>query len=128
LDNLVLLCRAHHRMVHEGGYRVELVPISAEWRGQGPRGARPSLGVNFYDPRGLPLPDAPPPLWAGASMESPDPVAALLRDNRLRGIQPDWHTTQPRWRHDDDIPAAVLIRALQAVHPGDPIAPNEEAA
>ncbi len=24
LDNLVLLCRFHHRLVHEGGYRVQL--------------------------------------------------------------------------------------------------------
>ncbi|HSW28645.1 MAG TPA: DUF222 domain-containing protein [Longimicrobiales bacterium] len=127
LDNLVLLCRSHHRMVHEGGCRVEMVPISAEWRGGGGCTARPGLEVNFYDPRGVPIPDAPPPLRAGASMESPDPVASLLADNRRRGIEPDWHTTQPCWRHDDDIPAAVLSRALRAVIPADPAAPDDPA-
>jgi hypothetical protein len=154
-DNLVLLCRAHHRMVHEGGYRVELVPISAEWRGGGSRTARPSLAVNFYDPRGVPIPDAPAPLRAdrgttgggspdtaspdgalahgeshapGQVVPSPDLVAALLHDNGLRGIHPDRHTTQPRWRHDDDIPTALLVRALQAVDPGDPADPGNRAA
>ena len=40
LDNLLLLCRRHHRLVHEGGYRVD-------------RHGR------FYDPWGQPLPVAP---------------------------------------------------------------------
>ncbi|MHB1193225.1 MAG: hypothetical protein ACYC6F_09280, partial [Longimicrobiales bacterium] len=58
-----------------------------------------------------------------------DLVAALLRDNRRRGIHPDWHTTQPRWRHDDDIPTALLVRTLQAVDPGgDPGDPGDRAA
>jgi hypothetical protein len=48
LDNLVLLCRVHHRMVHEGGYRVELVR------------AAEGVRANFYDPQGRPLPDVPP--------------------------------------------------------------------
>ena len=45
LDNLVLLCPKHHRTVHDGGYRMDYPP-----------GGRP----NFYDPRGLPLPELPP--------------------------------------------------------------------
>ena len=40
MDNLLLLCRRHHRLVHEGGYRVD-------------RHGR------FYDPWGQPLPVAP---------------------------------------------------------------------
>lgn len=40
LDNLVLLCRRHHRLVHEGGYRVD---------GRG----------RFYDARGRPLAHSP---------------------------------------------------------------------
>jgi hypothetical protein len=44
LDNLVLLCRRHHRLVHEGGYSLESLP-----------GGR----LCFRDPWGDPIPDAP---------------------------------------------------------------------
>jgi hypothetical protein len=44
LDNLVLLCRRHHRLVHEGGYSVDRL------RGD---------GLRFRAPRGAPIPDAP---------------------------------------------------------------------
>jgi hypothetical protein len=116
LDNLVLLCRVHHRMVHEGGYRVELVRVTEAWAG----GA--GVRANFYDPRGLAIPDAPPRLLAGerpgealiGTHPAADPVEALIGDNRLRGIRPDWHTTQPRWWHDDDVPVALVVRALRA--------------
>ena len=93
LDNLVLTCRLHHRLVHEEGYRVELVEVTQEWAG----GA--GLRANFYDPRGRPVPDAPPPLRAG-----PRPVKAMIRDNGLRGIHPDWRTSQGQWWRDDEIP------------------------
>jgi hypothetical protein len=42
LDNLVLLCRRHHRLVHEGGYAVD------------PR-------MRFYDPHGRPIPSVARP-------------------------------------------------------------------
>jgi hypothetical protein len=45
LDNLVLLCRLHHRAVHEQGYSVEL----------GPDGS-----VGFRDPFRREVPDVPP--------------------------------------------------------------------
>jgi len=44
LENLVLLCRHHHRLVHEGGYAVALL-ASGEAR--------------FRDPRGTVVPPAP---------------------------------------------------------------------
>ncbi len=44
LDNLVLLCGQHHRLLHEGEYRLEL---------------RGSV-VTVYDPAGDPLPAVPP--------------------------------------------------------------------
>lgn len=50
---------------------------------------------------------------------SAGPAEMLLRDNRQRGVHPGWHTTQPRWRRDDDIPAALLVRALEAADPGE---------
>jgi len=46
LGNLLLLCRRHHRLVHEGGYSVERLP-----------GDR----FRFRDPWGRPIPDAPRP-------------------------------------------------------------------
>jgi hypothetical protein len=45
LDNLVLLCHAHHRLIHEGGWRTS---------------GHPTHQLRFHDPHGLPLklPDA----------------------------------------------------------------------
>jgi hypothetical protein len=96
LDNLVLLCRHHHRLLHEEGFRVEL----NTWEG--------GLPV-FYDRRGLPVPDAPPVTEAG-----PRPVEALVRANRRRGTRPDWRTAACRWTHGDDIPPDILERAEDA--------------
>jgi hypothetical protein len=47
LSNLVLLCRRHHRAVHEGGWRIEGDPAGA---------------LRFVRPDGTALPQAPPPL------------------------------------------------------------------
>jgi hypothetical protein len=44
LENLVLLCRRHHRLVHEGGYSIERLPGDT---------------LRFRDPWGGPIPDAP---------------------------------------------------------------------
>jgi hypothetical protein len=44
LDNLVLLCRRHHRAVHEEGFRVEV---------------RPNSRVQFYRPDGRRILEAP---------------------------------------------------------------------
>jgi hypothetical protein len=40
LDNLVLLCHAHHRLLHEGGWRTS---------------GHPAHDLRFHDPGGLPL-------------------------------------------------------------------------
>ena len=54
LDNLVLLCRRHHRAVHEEGFTVEL---------------RDDGEAHFRWPNGRPFPDAPPaPTWEGAPL------------------------------------------------------------
>lgn len=47
LDNLILLCGAHHRLIHEGGWRTT----------GGPGG-----DLRFYDPRGRPVRTRPPEL------------------------------------------------------------------
>ena len=46
LSNLVLLCRRHHRLLHEGGFQVRM----------GADGA-----VQFFHPRGRPLHESPAP-------------------------------------------------------------------
>ncbi len=63
LDNLVLLCRRHHRLVHEGGYSVERLS-----------GGR----LRFRYPWGGPIPDAPRP--PSGSLE------CLLERNRSLAI------------------------------------------
>jgi hypothetical protein len=47
LSNLVLLCRRHHRAVHEGGWRID---------------GDPAHTLRFIRPTGIPLPERPPPL------------------------------------------------------------------
>ncbi len=61
LDNLVQLCRRHHRAVHEGGLQVMLDDTGA---------------VRFTRADGRPLPEVPePPRWTGAALA---PVDARL--------------------------------------------------
>lgn len=78
LDNLVLLCRRHHRAVHEEGFRVVLGKDDS---------------IRFYTPRGKPVADTPvaPELPAKA-------VTTLRRDHEERGLQIDASTADPSWR------------------------------
>jgi len=96
LSNLALVCRHHHRLLHEDGFRMELNP----WEG-----GRPV----FYDPRGVPVPDLTPVTEAG-----PRAVEALMRANLERGARPTWKTASCRWEREDDIPLDVLERAEDA--------------
>ena len=74
VDNLVLLCRVHHRLLHEGGFRLEVNPK---------RPGRP----HFLGPRGVRIPDTPPPMRLGgrriggpaAHWEEDVPLALYLR-------------------------------------------------
>ena len=58
LDNLVLLCRHHHRLVHEGGYSLD---VTTEGRRR------------FCDPAGAEVPASPPP------PSHPPPLAPAAR-------------------------------------------------
>lgn len=123
LDNLVLLCRHHHRLVHEGGWQVQ-------WAGRG----RPI----FLDPRGGPhfdgrwrMPAFPGAEGAAhdeaesaaegadqreAAPERSDPVQRLMADNRrLNGARPDGWTASARWKRDQDIPPHVYFPAIEAI-------------
>ena len=78
LDNLILLCRRHHRAVHEEGFRV----------------TQDATGnVEFVGPEGRPLPEAPaPPDWTGRPLA---PVRARLE---REGVSIDPDTLTPDWR------------------------------
>jgi Domain of unknown function (DUF222)/HNH endonuclease len=91
LNNLALLCRRHHRAVHEEGYGIE-------------RDADGSL--HFTNPKGWPIPDVPEP-----SPVPPDPMDALVAVNRARGLAIDERTSTPYWfgeRLDLDWAISVL--------------------
>ena len=78
LDNLVLLCRRHHRAVHEEGFRVT---VDADGR------------LQFLGPDGRPRPEAPSaPAWTGPPLQpTNDGLAAA-------GIEIDADTATPSWR------------------------------
>ena len=96
LDNLILLCRHHHRALHEEGFRVRLSPDGK------PR---------FFDRAGWPLPDcAPPPPALG-----PDPVGTLRGRLRKRGVVPNGWTCSSRYEGSRDIPWDLEARANDAV-------------
>ena len=78
LENLVLLCRRHHRVVHEEGFRITLDATGE---------------VEFTRPDGRPFPAAPPqPLWTGAPLA---PVTDRLDQD---GVAIDSRTAAPAWR------------------------------
>ncbi len=72
LSNLAMLCRRHHRAVHEEGYQVERLSDGA---------------LRFRRPDGRLLPDVPP-LPAIAD----DPVQALRTENEAAGLRVDGRT------------------------------------
>jgi hypothetical protein len=103
LGNTLLLCRAHHRRVHEGGYRVCM-----DRNGQ----------VVFFTPRGKALFEAPPlPELPSDTLDPPDLAEALVRRNRERGVTPHCSSGGPRWSRDSYIPWAIEAAAREAIDP-----------
>ena len=104
LDNLVTLCRHHHRAVHEGGFDVRMgadgEPV-------------------FFDPRGRRIPQAPETRFRGNAF-------ALMTQNRRAGIDVSAETCIPAWggeRMDDDLVVAGLFE-LESSTPGPDIEPS----
>lgn len=88
LDNLVLLCPFHHRLIHEGGYRTALV----------------GGHVQFLRPDGRTVPAVGPPLTGN--------VETLVELRTAAGLRPSNDTLTPTWsgeRMDLDI---ILQRLL----------------
>jgi len=92
LSNLVLLCRVHHRLLHEEGFTIE----------------QSASGLRFRTPQGRLVPDVPP-----QRVLAHDPVLALMQSQADRGITarscvPEWMGEAPAydwitdalWRRD----------------------------
>jgi HNH endonuclease len=93
LANLALLCRRHHRAVHEDGYQVE------RW---------PDGELRFRRPDGTALPEVPPPpVVAG------DPAAVIRASNEASGLALHARTAIPNWRGE---PLDVAY-AIDTLHP-----------
>ena len=89
LDNLVLLCRRHHRAVHEEGVRFEMTEGGAE---TGTEGSPEGDQVRFFRPDGRVIPEVPEPPQLPA-----EPTTELVRAHRERGIIPHRWTATPLW-------------------------------
>jgi 5-methylcytosine-specific restriction endonuclease McrA len=77
LSNLALLCRRHHRAVHEEGYQVARLPDGAP---------------QFRRPDGRPLPEVPAPAVAPG-----DPVKALRESHDAQGLRVNARTGWATW-------------------------------
>lgn len=77
LDNMVLTCPFHHRLVHEGGFSVE---------------AGIEGGFTFRTPGGKVLESAP----QSPALEG-DPASGLAQQNQQAGLQISASTNHPRW-------------------------------
>lgn len=87
MDNLVLLCRKHHRLVHEGGFGVAIAPGGV---------------AEFTRPDGEVLSPVPKPRSRGN-------VISLVRMNRQNGLDITPETSTPHWHGEKmDHQLAVL--------------------
>jgi 5-methylcytosine-specific restriction endonuclease McrA len=93
LSNLAMLCRRHHRAVHEEGYQI----------------AREADGtLTFRRPNGWSLPDVPDP-----PVLSRDPVDVLREANIALGVSPDSRTMTPAWLGEP----LDVVWAIDVLHP-----------
>ena len=77
LSNLALLCRRHHRAVHEEGYQLD---------------RQPDGELRFRRPDGQVLPEVPAPPAVPR-----DPVHALRAQNEADGLHLNARTAMPGW-------------------------------
>src|SRR5438876_363787 len=77
LSNLALLCRRHHRAVHEEGYQVE---------------RQPDGELQFRRPNGWVIPEVPP-----SPDRAEDPAAAIRTRNEREGLALHARTAMPGW-------------------------------
>src|SRR5947209_15922951 len=93
LSNLALLCRRHHRAVHEEGYQLERLPDGE---------------LQVRRPNGLVLPDVSPPIRV------PDRPVELLRVlHNAEGLMLHAHTATPGWQGE----RLDVVYAIDVLHP-----------
>ena len=91
MNNLVLLCRRHHRLVHEGGFTVEMLSCGE---------------VHFTHPDGKTIP-------ANGQTRFRGNVLQLMTDHAEAGIEITPETPIPAWtgeRMDDDLAVMGLLQ------------------
>ena len=91
-----MLCRRHHRAVHEDGYQVE---------------RQPDGQLRFRRPDGRPLPDVPPPAVVPAN-----PSDTVRAQNEARGVEINARTATPGWQGERlDVGWAISVLHPRAV-------------
>jgi hypothetical protein len=88
-----MLCRRHHRAVHEEGYEMEREPDGE---------------LRFRRPDGRLLPEVSPPSAVPA-----EPLAAMRAQHDAENIHVDVRTTMPGWRGE----RLDVVYAIDVLHP-----------
>jgi len=102
LSNLALLCRRHHRAVHEEGYQLDREPDGE---------------LRFRRPDGQLLPEVPP-----APDVHGDPVTHLREGNDAAGLVLDAQTTRPGWLGEHlNVGYAIDVLHPVAIGSGTPV-------
>ena len=93
LSNLAMLCRRHHRAIHEEGFQVE---------------RQPDGELRFRRPDGRLLPDVPAPAALNAN-----PSKTVRAQNDAHGVQIDARTAMPGWQGE----RLDVAWAISVLHP-----------
>ena len=99
LDNLVLLCRRHHRFVHEHGFTID---------------AADGGNLRFYAPNGRPIPEVPEPIRIDADIGHDD----LCQHHSGAGLDITPDTADSHW-DGDDLDYNQVLEALLAANSQD---------